>query len=418
MSSIGHSPLGNTQTGQTVELVEKPSERPGWYLVRTTDRSPPQEGLQSKDRTEADRPARPSLSRPTPTACDTHCPPRHASASPPAPTRQQAFGRTRRERDASRPEENASQGHATPTRDEDPARRPDRRRRPGCSKPARTSRQVLTHAPDSRQGAQSRTHTQQTVRPERETGESRERDSREANHVTRASRVTRDRARTIEHASQHRRATEETSSGETQRKRQPGLQGIRGLWNPDRETGAAIDGGTAGDLEDENRLNASDGRGTGSTRLRAEHRASQPCGIRHARRQADLEETTSRCGYERDRLTHSDDEKHGDGSASGTTRCTTPSDERHPHHSLRHSQGRTSLSHRATHDSRLCRHTRTHCNHSADDRRPARRLRGRRHRCSTSATTRPRLVRITHQAGEPRFSHLDHETPTRLRYRR
>ncbi|XP_075870077.1 kalirin isoform X2 [Nelusetta ayraudi] len=32
-------------TGQTVELLERPSERPGWCLVRTTDRSPPQEGL-------------------------------------------------------------------------------------------------------------------------------------------------------------------------------------------------------------------------------------------------------------------------------------------------------------------------------------------------------------------------------------
>lgn len=31
--------------GQTVELLERPSERPGWCLVRTTDRSPPQEGL-------------------------------------------------------------------------------------------------------------------------------------------------------------------------------------------------------------------------------------------------------------------------------------------------------------------------------------------------------------------------------------
>uniref|UniRef100_A0A671Z3I1 non-specific serine/threonine protein kinase n=1 Tax=Sparus aurata TaxID=8175 RepID=A0A671Z3I1_SPAAU len=30
---------------QTVELLERPSERPGWCLVRTTDRSPPQEGL-------------------------------------------------------------------------------------------------------------------------------------------------------------------------------------------------------------------------------------------------------------------------------------------------------------------------------------------------------------------------------------
>ncbi|KAJ8012874.1 hypothetical protein DPEC_G00047410 [Dallia pectoralis] len=33
------------QTGQTVELLERPSDRPGWYLVKTTDRSPPQEGL-------------------------------------------------------------------------------------------------------------------------------------------------------------------------------------------------------------------------------------------------------------------------------------------------------------------------------------------------------------------------------------
>uniref|UniRef100_UPI003AAE5F69 kalirin n=1 Tax=Centroberyx gerrardi TaxID=166262 RepID=UPI003AAE5F69 len=32
-------------TGQTVELLERPSDRPGWCLVRTTDRSPPQEGL-------------------------------------------------------------------------------------------------------------------------------------------------------------------------------------------------------------------------------------------------------------------------------------------------------------------------------------------------------------------------------------
>lgn len=31
--------------GQTVELLERPSERPGWCLVRTTERSPPQEGL-------------------------------------------------------------------------------------------------------------------------------------------------------------------------------------------------------------------------------------------------------------------------------------------------------------------------------------------------------------------------------------
>ncbi|KAL2081481.1 hypothetical protein ACEWY4_023334 [Coilia grayii] len=33
------------QTGQTVELLERPSDRPGWCLVRTTDRTPPQEGL-------------------------------------------------------------------------------------------------------------------------------------------------------------------------------------------------------------------------------------------------------------------------------------------------------------------------------------------------------------------------------------
>ncbi|KAM9341804.1 kalirin [Pholidichthys leucotaenia] len=32
-------------TGQTVELLERPSERPSWYLVRTTDRTPQQEGL-------------------------------------------------------------------------------------------------------------------------------------------------------------------------------------------------------------------------------------------------------------------------------------------------------------------------------------------------------------------------------------
>uniref|UniRef100_M3ZSB7 non-specific serine/threonine protein kinase n=1 Tax=Xiphophorus maculatus TaxID=8083 RepID=M3ZSB7_XIPMA len=32
-------------TGQTVELLERPTERPGWCLVRTTERSPPQEGL-------------------------------------------------------------------------------------------------------------------------------------------------------------------------------------------------------------------------------------------------------------------------------------------------------------------------------------------------------------------------------------
>lgn len=31
--------------GQTVELVERPQEKPDWCLVRTTDRSPAQEGL-------------------------------------------------------------------------------------------------------------------------------------------------------------------------------------------------------------------------------------------------------------------------------------------------------------------------------------------------------------------------------------
>ncbi|XP_047225589.1 kalirin isoform X2 [Girardinichthys multiradiatus] len=35
----------SVSTGQTVELLERPTERPGWCLVRTTDRSPPQEGL-------------------------------------------------------------------------------------------------------------------------------------------------------------------------------------------------------------------------------------------------------------------------------------------------------------------------------------------------------------------------------------
>lgn len=33
------------QTGQTVELLERPSDRPGWCLVRTTEKTPPQEGL-------------------------------------------------------------------------------------------------------------------------------------------------------------------------------------------------------------------------------------------------------------------------------------------------------------------------------------------------------------------------------------
>uniref|UniRef100_A0A1A8F278 Rho guanine nucleotide exchange factor 25 n=3 Tax=Nothobranchius TaxID=28779 RepID=A0A1A8F278_9TELE len=35
----------SVSTGQTVELLERPSERPGWCLIRTTDRSPPLEGL-------------------------------------------------------------------------------------------------------------------------------------------------------------------------------------------------------------------------------------------------------------------------------------------------------------------------------------------------------------------------------------
>ncbi|MED6281666.1 hypothetical protein CHARACLAT_024008, partial [Characodon lateralis] len=35
----------SVSTGQTVELLERPTERPGWCLVRTTDRSPPLEGL-------------------------------------------------------------------------------------------------------------------------------------------------------------------------------------------------------------------------------------------------------------------------------------------------------------------------------------------------------------------------------------
>uniref|UniRef100_A0A8C6YEJ7 Kalirin RhoGEF kinase n=1 Tax=Naja naja TaxID=35670 RepID=A0A8C6YEJ7_NAJNA len=40
-----HSSELSIQVGQTVELLERPSERPGWCLVRTTERSPPQEGL-------------------------------------------------------------------------------------------------------------------------------------------------------------------------------------------------------------------------------------------------------------------------------------------------------------------------------------------------------------------------------------
>uniref|UniRef100_A0A1A7XJ47 Rho guanine nucleotide exchange factor 25 n=1 Tax=Iconisemion striatum TaxID=60296 RepID=A0A1A7XJ47_9TELE len=35
----------SVSTGQTVELLERPSERPGWCMIRTTDRSPPLEGL-------------------------------------------------------------------------------------------------------------------------------------------------------------------------------------------------------------------------------------------------------------------------------------------------------------------------------------------------------------------------------------
>lgn len=33
------------QSGQTVELLERSGDRPGWCLVRTTEHSPPQEGL-------------------------------------------------------------------------------------------------------------------------------------------------------------------------------------------------------------------------------------------------------------------------------------------------------------------------------------------------------------------------------------
>ncbi|XP_072301119.1 kalirin isoform X3 [Eucyclogobius newberryi] len=43
--TAGCSTEMSVYTGQTVELLERPSERPGWCLVRTTDRSPPQEGL-------------------------------------------------------------------------------------------------------------------------------------------------------------------------------------------------------------------------------------------------------------------------------------------------------------------------------------------------------------------------------------
>lgn len=43
--SASHSSELTIQVGQTVELLERPGERPGWCLVRTTERSPPQEGL-------------------------------------------------------------------------------------------------------------------------------------------------------------------------------------------------------------------------------------------------------------------------------------------------------------------------------------------------------------------------------------
>ncbi|KAF6723342.1 Kalirin [Oryzias melastigma] len=43
--TAGCSTEMSISTGQTVELLERPSERPGWCLVRTTDRNPPQEGL-------------------------------------------------------------------------------------------------------------------------------------------------------------------------------------------------------------------------------------------------------------------------------------------------------------------------------------------------------------------------------------
>ncbi|XP_033469025.2 kalirin isoform X2 [Epinephelus lanceolatus] len=43
--TAGCSTEMSVSTGQTVELLERPSERPGWCLVRTTERTPPQEGL-------------------------------------------------------------------------------------------------------------------------------------------------------------------------------------------------------------------------------------------------------------------------------------------------------------------------------------------------------------------------------------
>lgn len=43
--AASHSSELSIQVGQTVELLERPSERPGWCLVRTTERTPPQEGL-------------------------------------------------------------------------------------------------------------------------------------------------------------------------------------------------------------------------------------------------------------------------------------------------------------------------------------------------------------------------------------
>ncbi|XP_028291403.1 kalirin isoform X2 [Gouania willdenowi] len=43
--TAGNSTEVSVSTGQTVEVLERPAERPGWCLVRSTDRSPPVEGL-------------------------------------------------------------------------------------------------------------------------------------------------------------------------------------------------------------------------------------------------------------------------------------------------------------------------------------------------------------------------------------
>jgi kalirin len=43
--SAGGAEELSVRCGQTVELVERSSERSGWCLVRTTDHTPPQEGL-------------------------------------------------------------------------------------------------------------------------------------------------------------------------------------------------------------------------------------------------------------------------------------------------------------------------------------------------------------------------------------